>query len=76
MEIIKAFGWLILGCFGFAVLFVLSWFVIGMSICFYKIYFKNKVKTKPENCQHASSCYTDQHPDKPWTCHECGELHS
>lgn len=46
MEIIKAFGWLILGCFGFAVLFVLAWFVIGMSICFYKIYIK---KAKPKS---------------------------
>lgn len=46
MEVIKILGWLILGCFGFAVLFVFLWFVIGMSICFYKIYIK---KPKPKS---------------------------
>ncbi|WP_369616945.1 hypothetical protein [Flavobacterium sp. CFS9] len=48
VEIIKAFGWLILGCFGFAVIFVILWFAVGMSVCFYKIYIK---KQKPKSNQ-------------------------
>lgn len=46
VEVIKAFGWVILGCFGIAIIFVLLRFIVGMSICFYKIYIKkSKVKS-------------------------------
>lgn len=46
------------------------WFIGAMVVNFWKIY----IKKKPiKNCQHPNTVYTENHPDKVWTCCDCGE---
>ncbi|MNF97572.1 hypothetical protein D3C84_804060 [compost metagenome] len=53
------------------------WFVIGMGIAFWKVYVRGpEGGIVPKKCKHASSSYTDSHPDKPWTCNDCKNIHS
>lgn len=75
MEILKYIGYLVLSSFGLAVSIVVLWFTIGLCVCFYKIFLKKeKYKYDKNNCSHDDLRYTDSHPDKPFTCHDCGKL--
>jgi len=47
------------------------WFCYAMLVNFYKIYIKKPEVNK--TCHHASAHYTENHPDKVWTCNDCGE---
>lgn len=70
MELIKSFGWLILIAFGFVLAFVVSWFSVGMMICFYKIYFKQTPVKKVEDI-HIQECYKGHGLcDCPGACRE------
>lgn len=34
---------------------------------------KEVEKWEQENCSHENSIYTESHPDKVWTCSDCGK---
>jgi hypothetical protein len=34
---------------------------------------KQLKKAEQELCKHHNTVYTDQHPDYPWTCCDCGK---
>jgi len=56
-----------------SVIGIVSWFVIGMMIAFWKVYVRGPKKLK--KCKHSNSTYAEKHPDLVWECNDCGELH-
>jgi hypothetical protein len=62
-----------------SVIVIVSWFVIGMVIAFWKVYVRgpigSKVPKKLKRCKHSNSTYAEKHPDLVWECNDCGELH-
>lgn len=72
MEIIKAFGWLVLGLISGTMIVVFLWFVIGMSINFYKIYIK-KYKISPKNCEHDRVYFKESWFGESLKCNDCGK---
>lgn len=50
----------------------LYWMVIvGLNIISWAADFEDEVEVK--NCAHKRYRYTESHPDKVWTCNDCGE---
>lgn len=39
-----------------------------------KNYIKRLEQEKRANCSHKNYRYTESHPEKVWTCNECGEI--
>lgn len=62
-----------------SVIGIISWFVIGMMIAFWKVYVRGPkgglVPKKLKKCKHLNSSYAEKHPDLVWECNDCGELH-
>ena len=60
-------------------IFCASCFLIGLlQIWVFKIETrgmnrKELKKAEQEMCKHHNTVYTDQHPDFPWTCCDCGK---
>ena len=71
MEIIR-YLFLIL-CIGLILGFIITvaWFCYAMALNFWKIYGRKPIENK--TCCHSSAHYTENHPDKVWTCNDCGE---
>jgi rubrerythrin len=54
----------------------LYWLVIvGKNIIRWATEFEDDFEdeVKVENCEHKRYRYTESHPDKVWTCNDCGE---
>lgn len=79
VEVIGYLGGVLVGVIFLIVIFCLVAFLFGLLQIWV---FKNETsgmtkkqlkKSEQELCKHHNTVYTDQHPDYPWTCCDCGK---
>lgn len=73
LDFFELFGWVILGvaavmAIGFLVLFTKA--IIELAIADEEV----KKLNEQENCIHDNLQYTESHPEKVWTCNDCGKI--
>jgi len=72
IDILKAFALAFIAVFLLVLAFVVLWFVVGMSINFYKIYIKN-YKISPNKCKHDRVYFRNYWFGKSTLkCNDCG----
>lgn len=79
IEVIGYLGGVLVVAIFLFLAFLLFWFLFGLLRVWIIMYEtrgmsrKELKKAEQEICKHHNTVYTDQHPDYPWTCCDCGK---
>lgn len=79
VEVIGYLGGVLVGVIFLIVVFCLVAFLFGLLQVWVisnetrGMTKKQLKKAEQEMCKHHNTVYTDQHPDYPWTCCDCGK---